>query len=120
MSTHTRTIAVHNPIQWFMTGVATTLVAVALAAGLALAILVPATEPGQLTSAPAAGSFLDEGFRLQRAGEIGAGRASASAPWLSGLTDHRKGEIGSAGASVSDFGGLDLTEHRRGEINAGR
>jgi len=120
MSTHIRTIPVHNPVRWFMTGVAITLVAVALMAGFALAILLPATGPSEPTSAPATGSLFEEGLRLQRAGEIGAGRESVSTPWLSGLDDHRKGEIGSSGASFTDFGGPELTEHRRGEINAGR
>lgn len=119
MSTDVRTVAVHSPTRWFMAGVATTMVALALAAGLGLAVILPGTQPGELASVPAPASLLDAGLRIQRAGEIGAGRASVLPPSLSGLTDHRKGEIdtGLAGAS----GGVpELTDHRRGEINEGQ
>lgn len=119
MSTQARTIAVHNPIRWFMSGVATTLFAVAMAAGLVLAILLPATAPAELKDPPAAGVFLDDGYRLQRAGEIGASQESVSAATFSGLTEHRKGEIGAGGASGAGFGGPGLIEHRKGEINGG-
>jgi len=119
MSTQTRTLAVHNPIRWFMSGVATTLIAAAIASGLALAILLPSTKPGDVAAPPAAGSFLEEGYRLQRADEIGAGRASVAAPWLSGLNEHRKGEIGAGGARDAGFGGSGLTEQRKGEISGG-
>ena len=50
MSAQVQSITIHNPIRWFMAGAATTLVALALVAGLALAILLPATQPGELIS----------------------------------------------------------------------
>lgn len=123
MSTQTRTITVHNPIRWFMVGVATALVAVVLAAGLALAILFPSAQPGELGTEPAPASLLDAGLRLQRVGEIGAGRDTVSAPRLPDhaldVIDHRKGEIGAGEATVSGDDALGLTDHRRGEINSG-
>ncbi|MCI0583930.1 MAG: hypothetical protein L0227_13775 [Chloroflexi bacterium] len=106
-----------------MAGVATTLVAVVVATGLGLAILQPASPSDQLENGPTSGSYLDPFVRLQRAGEIGAGRATVSAPGLPAhvldLTDHRKGEIGAGAAGADDGNGFDLTDHRRGEINGG-
>jgi hypothetical protein len=123
MSTQAQTITIRNPIRWFMVGVAAALVAVAVTAGLALAILYPPTQPADVGSGLGPASLLDAGFRLQRVGEIGAGRATVSAPWYSNhvldLIDQRKGEIAAGDTSVSGGSGLELTEHRRGEINGG-
>ncbi len=94
-STDARATAVHNPIRWFMAGAAMTLVAGALAGGVAMANLLPATQPDELGSVPAAGSLLDEGLRMHRKDEIDSGRASADAGLVWNLTDHRKGEIDS-------------------------
>jgi len=123
MSTQARTITVNSPIRWFMVGIAAALVAVAIAAGLALTILLPATQPGETGNGSTPASFADPGLRLQRAGEISAGRATVSAPSLPGhvldLIDHRQGEIGAGETSVAAGNVLGLTDHRRGEINGG-
>jgi hypothetical protein len=120
MSTQVRTNPVYDPIRWFIAGVATTLIAGVLAAGVAMATSLPTTQPGMTgTVASPDAVLLDPGLRLQRAGEIGFGEDGVSTPVLSGLDDHRKGEI-NAGAGAAEPGDPGLMEQRRGEINAGQ
>ena len=85
----TTAVAVH-PYRWFIAGVATALVLVALIAGLALATLQASRVSGERASGTTPFTQLDRGWRDQRAGEIGAGSVGSE---FEGLTDQRRGEI---------------------------
>lgn len=113
-----QTSTVREPLRWFAAGAVAALVAAAVLAGIALAVVIPST---QLGGAPAVGSgpsIVQEGYRDQRAGEIGAGGVNVSGLNGSTLTDHRRGEIGAASGPAAPP--QTLGDHRQGEINEGR